>query len=483
METPIAIQIFKSTVGNPVTRRILEKMCVTCEKDGNNRLEVALELYVGVREKGCRKCKLAEKALASVLKVGGERFGVSENELKERIKDPYWRKGLVNVVKGIAKFGVKRPFVPAAPFLVVWDLTYACNLRCKHCYANAGKPLEDELTTKEAKKTVKILADAGVPILAFSGGEPLIRKDFFEIARCAADYGMYTAIATNGTLITKATAKKMRSVDLKFVQASLDGATAETHDAFRATPGAFQRTIQGIKNCVEEGLFVNVATTATRLNYSEIPKIIDLCEKLRVNWFMAYNFVPTGRGRSILKNDLSPEMREDLLRTLWKKLNESEVNVLSTAPQFARVALDAQIGRDDKIVPTHFCNPQLSGRLCDLAEFIGGCGAGRFYCSIKPNGDIQPCVFFPLKVGNILEDDFEALWHNNQVFLDLRDKNKLRENCGKCKYRYQCGGCRARASAYFNDYLAPDPGCVNNKEAYKRLWNENERNLSAAVAS
>lgn len=462
LKTTTTIQILKSTIGNPITRKILSGFgfCDTC---GKNRIEVALELYTDARKDACLKCKLAEKTLGSILKTGGTAFGVDSNALKEKFSHPSWRKGLANVLTGIARFNVQRPFISGAPFLVVWDITYACNLKCKHCYASAGKSLDDELTTEEAKQVIDKLDRVCVPIIAFSGGEPLVRKDIFELTNYAGNKGIYVAVATNATLITKEKAKMMKESGIRFVQISLDGANSETHDSFRGINGVYDKTIQGIKNCVDEGFFVNIAATATKYNYKEIPKIIDLCENLDVNWFMLYNFIPTGRGEFIVENDLTPFEREELLNELWIKLkNGGTVNVLSTAPQFARVALESEIGKNEKIVPTHFANPSLSQKLVNLAEFIGGCGCGRFYCAIRPNGNIEPCVFFPLTIGNIKDDDFEKLWINNPILKELRNKDILQGYCSKCEYRYYCGGCRARAYGYTGNYLAPDPGCIKN---------------------
>ncbi len=462
MEITKTIHILKYTIGNPASRRLLSGFgfCETCVK---NRLEVALELYVGIRKNSCLKCKLAEKVLSSLLRTSGMAFGLSSGEIKEQFINPIWRKSLANAITGIATFGVQRPFVTGAPFLVVWDITYACNLKCKHCYANAGKALSDELKTEEAKNVIDQLDRASVPMLAFSGGEPLVRRDIFELTKYAAKKGIYVAVATNATLITKKKAKEMKEAGVSFTQISLDGASAETHDTFRGVKGVFNKTIQGIKICVNEGFLVNIATTATKSNYEEIPKIIDLCEDLGVDWFMIYNFIPTGRGKFISQNDLTPQQREVLLNILWERLkSSSKVNVLSTAPQFARIALEAEIGQDKKIVPTHFANPTLSGRLVNLAEFIGGCGCGRFYCAIKANGNIEPCVFFPLKIGNIKNDNFADIWKNNEILKELRNKDILEGNCGGCKYRYYCGGCRARAYGYTGNYLASDPGCIKN---------------------
>ena len=120
-------------------------------------------------------------------------------------------------------------------------------------------------------------------------------------------------------------------------------------------------------------------------------------------------------------------------------------------------------------MPTHFYSAHLSGKLESLAEFIGGCGSGRFYMAMRPNGNLEPCVFFPLTIGNIREDDFEEIWRNNKVLNELRNKDLLKGKCGNCTYRYHCGGCRARAYGYFGDYLAPDPGCIINREEYEEL--------------
>ena len=373
-----------------------------------------------------------------MIRVASKSFGASDALLKEFFKESYWRRGLASVIKGIAWFGVTRPFVPGAPFQVVWNVIRACNLKCMHCYESAGKPDKNELNTEKAMRVIDILADAGVLIIAFSGGEPTVRHDILKLIKYASMGGMYVAMATNGlALASMDKVRELKNAGLRFAQISLDGIDPNTHDSFRGVKGAFEKTVQGIKNCVAEKLCVEIATTGTRFNYKEIPDIIDFADELGVNWFMLYNFIPTGRGASMIDEDLAPEEREELLKILWKKMESKRIEVLSTAPQFARIAqeiadrmarvmeqtkikgikledmmhlkdVDQQILHElvetglyenyecnSVIVPTHFSNPELSGNLKRLADFIGGCGCGRFYLAIEPDGDIYPCVFFP----------------------------------------------------------------------------------------
>jgi radical SAM protein with 4Fe4S-binding SPASM domain len=469
-------QMLKSTIDNRLVRFVLRQLVRRCKRDGESRLGVALELFSGVRENACFLCShVALPLVRWTVGRGGGAFGVSEDVLKSRFKDRYWRTGLVDVIKGIAKYGVRRPFVPGAPFLIVWDYTYACNLRCKHCYASAGKPLSDELSGEEALRIADMLADFGVTAVSFSGGEPLMRGDIFDTIKRLRDNGVYVAVASNGTLITRETARRLKEAGVGFVQISLDGATAETHDSFRGIPGAYEETLQGIGNCVESDFFVEISTTATSLNYAEIPRIADLCEEVGADWYIVYNFIPTGRGHFIVENDISPEEREELLRTLWHKLaNGGKLQVLSTAPQFARVALQEQKDSESKIIPGHFYNPMLTGQLQDLGEFIGGCGAGRMYSAIKPNGTLQPCVFMPIELGNLRKQEIEEIWDTHPVLQTLRDRTQLKGHCGICEYKWVCGGCRARAYNYLGDITAPDPGCINNKEIFEKLHEKKE---------
>lgn len=478
-DTPKLIEMFKVVADNALSRAALRGFSKKCKTDGSSRLEVALELFTGVREKACLGCSMRAKLLSGLFKSASVSFGISNDELKTAMKEPFWRRGFVNVIKGIGEFGVRTPFVPGAPFQIVWNVTRACNLRCKHCYEDAGLASNDELDTQQAHVVIDKLADMGVIVLAFSGGEPTIRKDILDLISHAHKRNMYAAVATNGLIFSDIDkVREFKDAGMEFAQISLDGLNPETHDSLRGVKGSFKKTVEGIKNCIKEGLFVEVAATVTRYNYHEIPSLIDFTESLGANWFMMYNFIPTGRGCSIADVDLTPLEREDLLKLFLEKMKNSRLQVLSTAPQYARVAIEdmsrmVKSGEGEEcLYPTHFYNARLEGKLQALANFVGGCGAGRLYASLEPNGDIYPCVFFPhepeVKVGNILSDDFEDIWAHSSLFEKLRNKDLLQDHCGSCEHRYVCGGCRARAYGYFNDLCAPDPGCIQNEDAYQK---------------
>jgi radical SAM protein with 4Fe4S-binding SPASM domain len=395
-----------------------------------------------------------------------------KREMRDFFQNQTTRRGLASIVTGIAEHGVTRPQQLGAPFLVVWDLTHACNLKCKHCYQRADKPLPDELTTEEGKRLIKELADADVVAIAFSGGEPLLRPDFFELAAYARSLGVHVSVATNGTTITKELAERLKQIDVNYVEISLDGAREKTHDEFRGVPGMFDRTIECIKNCVGAGLYTCIATTATKHNLGELQATYELAVELGCKQHMTFNFIPTGRGVELVRTDLSPEEREEQLNQIYDNLTSSSgCAALSTAPQLARIALQrAKVEDGGPLVSAHFAartNPGEQNRL--IAEFLGGCGTGRCYCAIEPNGDVLPCVFMPIKVGNVREKRFLEIWRNSPVLRDLRDRSKLKGHCAVCEYRYACGGCRARAYGYFGDYHAPDPGCINNLEYWQRL--------------
>jgi radical SAM protein with 4Fe4S-binding SPASM domain len=447
----------------PTTKRMLKlslKKCVVCNR---TILEAALDDYVGKTEKECEKCGgFYSKIISFWIEFLRHSLSIKKEKVKKLLADPYAQRAVINLVRTFIYFGIKKPLSIYAPFLVVWDFTHKCNLNCKHCYSNSGAEVETELTTEEALRVVDQLADFGVTALAFSGGEPLIRKDFFEVASYAAKRGLYVSVATNGTLLTEENVKRLKQAKINYVEVSIDGARAQTHDSFRGVPGTFDKAVAGLKNCVRADVCACIATTATKSNIAEIPGILDFAEEIGAERFTFFNFIPTGRGKEHYDQDLSPEEREQLMFYLLDRMSKGyKVTILTTAPQLARLALQCQRPGDEATMSmAHMQTVKVSKKAVPLADFIGGCGAGRLYCSLSPQGDVHPCVFFPVNVGNLKKEKFGDIWLNSTLFNTLRDREKLKGACGKCSYKYICGGCRARANVYHDDFLSSDPGCI-----------------------
>ena len=451
----------------PTTKKMLQLSLKECGLCKRTILEAALDHYVGKAGNKCKCGGFYSQIIRFWIGFLRRSLSVKKEKVKTLLADPYARRAIINIVRSFSHFGIRKPLCIYAPFLVVWDFTHQCNLSCKHCYSNSGTAGEAELTTEEAVEVVDQLADFGVTALAFSGGEPLSRKDFFEVATHAAKRGLYVSVATNGTLLTKENVKRLKQSKINYVEVSIDGATAQTHDSFRGAPGAFDKAVTGLKTCVEADLCACIATTATKSNFAEIPEILDLAEEIGAERFTYFNFIPTGRGKEHYDQDLSPKEREELMRYLLLRMSQGyKVTILTTAPQLARVALQCQEpGGEVTMSMAHMQTVKVSKKALPLADFIGGCGAGRLYCSLSPKGDVHPCVFFPVNVGNLKKEKFGDVWLNSKLFNMLRDREQLKGACGKCSYKYICGGCRARASAYNDDFLSSDPGCLLAEEA------------------
>lgn len=457
---------WNAVVTLPMTRKMLELTLSKCDSCGRTVLDSALDDYVGRAEKQCSNCSvLYSRIIEFWIEFLRRSLNVSKEKAKKLLSDRYARRAVANLAKTFAYIGIRKPLSIYAPFLVVWDFTHKCNLKCRHCYSDSGATRESELNTKEALEVVDQLADAGVTALAFSGGEPLTREDFFQVASHAANRGLYVSLATNGTLLTKENVRKLKGTGVNYVEVSIDGATANSHDDFRGVPGAFAKAMEGLKNCAEEDLCICMATTATKNNLAEMPAILDLAEEIGAERFTYFNFVPTGRGKDIYSQDLSAEERENLMHYLLNRMSRGcKTTILTTAPQLARVSLQCQgpAGTGEITMSmAHMQTAKVSKKAVPLADFIGGCGAGRLYCSLSPQGDLHPCVFLPLNVGNLKTERFSNLWLNSSLFKAFRNRANLKGACGECRYKFICGGCRARSSAYHDgDTLSSDPGCV-----------------------
>ena len=452
-------------LGNAIIRKVVRGLCV----DDRQAIYEALSLYSGQNDLHFLK-KLKLLPICAFVELGRMSFHVDRGKMQDYFSQQVTRRGLSNIIKSVAEYGISKPLKLQAPFLVVWNYTDACNLRCKHCYQGAGKMSKDELSLDERLNIVDQLADNDVVAIAFSGGEALLRDDFWEVARYASNKGLYLSLATNGTLLTKDVVRRLRDVGVEYFEISLDSVDPAKHDAFRGVNGAWERTVAGIKNVVaQDGAYSCIANTITNENYRELDALVAFSRKLGVDRTLIFNFIPVGRGSDIIDMDLPPEAREHVLQQMYGYLSgqDESFEILTTAPQFSRVCM--MNSQNGIISLAHFGAAGFSDKVGLLAEYIGGCGAGRMYCAIQPNGIVTPCVFMPIPVGDLRSESFVDIWKNSEVMQSLRERHDLKEHCGSCDYKNVCGGCRARAYAYFNDIKAPDIGCIYNLRAYNKL--------------
>ena len=459
---------------NPAARILLRASATEAECSYGNKVVRApivyhaLAMYAGEKQLLCPiTVRFTGELIDSIMRLGIKLLRGKEEEVVNALKDPALRRGVASVLKGLGLYGVTVPQKLPAPFMIVWNFTNMCNLRCKHCYQRADKPLPNELSLKEKLMVVDQLDRAGVAAIALSGGEPTIHPHFYTVLHEIASRGMYAAVATNGWVFAdKEKLMKAKKLGLRYVEVSVDSANPKKHDWFRGVKGSWDRAIKALENAVELGLNHAMAITVTKVNVGEVDDILDLAESIGVKRVVFFNFVPTGRGKENLWLDLDPFEREEFLRTIYNEMKKRKLEILSTAPQYGRVALQLSGGED--VAPTHFYvggDPIVKA----VAEFVGGCGAGRIYAGIQPDGTVIPCVFLPIPVGNLRKESFWKIWTASPLFKQLRNRDLLKGYCRICPYRNICGGCRARAYGYFGDPLAPDPGCIYNIKYWRSL--------------
>mgnify|MGYP000972438049 FL=1 len=340
--------------------------------------------------------------------------------------------------------------------VVMWNLTAHCNLACQHCYMDAGHDVREELSLEDGMRLVDELADMKVPILIFTGGEPLLSRNFYALAFHAREVGLRTVISTNGTLITPEVARLLAEARIRYVGVSLDSASAKTHDAFRGVAGAHARALQGLKNAREAGLKTGLRITLTADNWQDVPALLNLALQEKIPRFCLYHLVPTGRGADITDRDVTPEQRRSVIRLLAEAAEElkgENIEILTTdSPMDGAYLLE--LLRDD---------PRREN-VRKLLLNAGGCSTGVKVANINHRGDVHPCHFMPqMVVGNVRERSFLDIWidHPTAELQALRDiKSKLKGACGSCDYLDLCGGCRQKAYYYHGDMLAEDPTCI-----------------------
>ncbi len=349
--------------------------------------------------------------------------------------------------------------------VVVWNVTRRCNLKCVHCYAHAKDiPFENELDTEEGKKLIDDLAAFGSPVMLFSGGEPLVRKDLPELAEYAVKKGMRAVISTNGTLITAIKAKILKEIGLSYVGISLDG-MEEVNDRFRGVKGAFKAALEGIKNCQDAGIKVGLRFTVNKFNVDEIPSIFDLLETMDIPRVCFYHLVYAGRGSELVKDDLSHEETRkavdliiDRTRMLHEKGKMKEVLTVDNHADGPYLYL--------RLLKE---NPERAKEVLELLRMNEGNNSGRGIGCVSWDGEVHADQFWRHhSFGNVRNRPFSEIWSDTSEPLlgKLKDKKlHVKGRCATCRWLDICGGnFRVRAEAVHGDVWAPDPACYLTDE-------------------
>ncbi|HPT68676.1 MAG TPA: putative heme d1 biosynthesis radical SAM protein NirJ2 [Syntrophomonas sp.] len=322
--------------------------------------------------------------------------------------------------------------------LVSWNTTNQCNMFCDHCYRDAGAKANDELTTAEARTLIEQIKKAGFQIMIFSGGEPLMRPDIYELGVYARQVGLRAVLGTNGSLITAEVARKLKKAGFMAAGVSLDSLVPQKNNDFRKLDNAYNLTVQGMLNLKEAGVPFQIHTTVMDWNVAELEDITDFAVQIGAMAHHVFFLVPTGRGADIEEEALRVAEYEKTLARLMEKQKHVSIEIKPTcAPQFIRVA-------DKKGINTRFSK---------------GCLAGISYCIISPKGDVQPCAYMNIQLGNVRDIPFDKIWAENPVLNELRSM-QYDGKCGICDYKERCGGCRARANYYNGSIMSEDSWCL-----------------------
>jgi 12,18-didecarboxysiroheme deacetylase len=357
--------------------------------------------------------------------------------------------------------------------VVVWNVGQRCNLKCVHCYSQS-KDIEypNELNTKEAKAMLDGLAEYGAPVILFSGGEPLMRKDLMELITYARDKGLRAVISTNGTLITEEKAEELKKFGLSYVGISLDG-LRETNDKFRGIEGAFDDALQGIRNCQKVGIKVGLRFTINKRNAKDIPGIFKLIEEENIPRVCFYHLVYSGRGSRLIEEDLSHEETRNVVDLIIDKTKEvhdrgKKIEVLTVDNHADGPYVYLRLLKED---------PKRAAEVLELLKWNEGNSSGKGLACVSWDGAVHADQFWrQYTFGNVCERKFSEIWEDtsNPLMAKLKDKkHHVTGRCSKCKWLDICGGnFRARAEAYYGDMWEPDPACYLTDEEIGLLVDE-----------
>lgn len=339
--------------------------------------------------------------------------------------------------------------------MIAWEVTRSCNLACVHCRASSVHgPYEGEFNTGECKALLDNISSFSHPVIILTGGEPLLRKDIFDIASYGTGKGLRMVLATNGTLVTDRIARRMLDSGIKRVSVSIDGMDAASHDSFRGVPGAFKGALRGIERLKKAGMEFQINTTITRANIHQIADILDLAVRLGAAAHHIFLLVPTGRGKDLAGQEISAAEYEQTLGWFHEQSSCTSLQLKATcAPHYFRILHQKKgSGRKTYSHPLH--------------AMTRGCLGGISFCFISHTGQVQPCGYLEVDCGQVRDVPFRKIWEESPVFNELRDLGKYKGKCGRCEFIKVCGGCRARAYELTGDMLQEEPLCIY--EPHKR---------------
>jgi AdoMet-dependent heme synthase len=354
--------------------------------------------------------------------------------------------------------------------LLFWETTIRCNLDCAHCRRVAGdEAATADMSTEQAKKMVDQLVQVGdeqgfMPILVFSGGEPLCREDLFEVVEYAGAKGLIPALATNGTLIDEKIAERIKQSGIRRVSISLDGATSEAHNKLRQQEGSFESAIRGIEYLRSKDVPFQINVTITKYNCDQLEDIYELAKGLGSAALHLFMLVPVGCGQQFdQKEMLNAAEYEDMMLKIAELDSRGELHVKVTCgPHYERVIRESGLSQNRSKSDLNAKHPGHGGE-------SKGCLAGLGVLFVGHNGDIFPCGYLPVNCGNVTAQTIGEIWRDNKDLARMRDVNELDGKCGVCGYRNVCGGCRARAYAETGNYMSEEPFCEYIPPKVKKL--------------
>jgi radical SAM protein len=349
------------------------------------------------------------------------------------------------------------------PFLAIWEVTQACDLACVHCRASAQPERHPmELSTEEGKRLIDQIAALQVPVFVLTGGDPIKRPDLFELIAHARQAGVRVSLTPSATpLLTREVIFRLKEAGLARLAVSMDGARAETHDAFRGMAGSFARTLDAIRWANEAELPVQINTTFSRRNIGEIDDLVARMEQLKITLWSVFFLVPTGRGK--LADLLNAEEFEHVFARLFELSGKASFDIKTTEAQHYRRYVLQQRAAQRRAGVTAAAPEKLPDT---IGRAPRGLNDGKGFVFISHTGEVFPSGFLPLSAGNVRQTGLAAIYRESPLFQELRNPDSLEGKCGVCEFRQICGGSRARAYALTGDPLAEEPCCVHIPRGY-----------------